>query len=187
MNYNDIPGWFDFQDIYDLAIEKFPNGKFAEIGCWLGKSTAYMGQQLKKANANIEFYAIDVWDTRATDQSLQQLLKENGGDVYNIFIKNMIDCEVQNFIKPFKMTSLEACKSIGDKSMDFVFIDGSHTYEDVSADLKNWLPKVKTGGILAGHDFWHPPIKQALGEILPTHYQFLGGTSGNTWRFDKIA
>lgn len=42
-----------------------------------------------------------------------------------------------------------------DESVDFVYIDGEHTYEAVAQDIEDWWPKVKVGGILAGHDY-HP-------------------------------
>jgi predicted O-methyltransferase YrrM len=49
--------------------------------------------------------------------------------------------------------SPEAAHAFEDKSLDFVFIDGEHSYEATKADMEAWLPKVKPGGILAGHDY----------------------------------
>jgi hypothetical protein len=40
-----------------------------------------------------------------------------------------------------------------DSELDFVYIDGDHSYEFVSTDIKAWWPKVQSGGILAGHDY----------------------------------
>jgi hypothetical protein len=39
------------------------------------------------------------------------------------------------------------------ESLDFVYIDANHTYESVSDDILTWYPKVRSGGILAGHDY----------------------------------
>lgn len=54
------------------------------------------------------------------------------------------------------MTSAEASRLVADHSFDLVFIDGDHTYEGALEDIDLWLPKVKPGGILAGHDFFLP-------------------------------
>ncbi len=54
------------------------------------------------------------------------------------------------------------------ETIDFCFIDGSHEYEDVKKDILAYLPKVKKGGILAGHDYdriWQGVIN-AVDEIL---------------------
>ena len=40
-----------------------------------------------------------------------------------------------------------------DSSLDFVFIDGLHTYEQVTKDMNNYYDKVKPGGIFSGHDY----------------------------------
>jgi hypothetical protein len=40
-----------------------------------------------------------------------------------------------------------------DQSFDLVYIDASHWYKDVIFDINTWLPKVKKGGYLAGHDY----------------------------------
>ncbi len=53
----------------------------------------------------------------------------------------------------WRQTSLIAYKKITDRSLDFVFIDGNHLREYVAMDIVSWSPKVKIGGIIAGHDY----------------------------------
>ena len=52
-----------------------------------------------------------------------------------------------------RKTSAEAVKQFKDESLDFVYIDAQHHYEAVKEDIALWRPKVKKGGILAGHDY----------------------------------
>jgi hypothetical protein len=49
--------------------------------------------------------------------------------------------------------SVEAAKQFEDGYFDFVYIDASHTYEAVVADLEAWYPKIRKGGMIAGHDY----------------------------------
>ena len=51
-----------------------------------------------------------------------------------------------------RMNSQEAAELLEDDSYDFVFIDGGHSMKQVLADLDSWYPKVRVGGIMAGHD-----------------------------------
>jgi len=67
---------------------------------------------------------------------------------------------------PMRMTSLEAAAECENNSFDFVYIDASHEYEDVKADIKAWLPKVKKGGIIAGDDYNSRQVSRAVHEIL---------------------
>lgn len=55
-----------------------------------------------------------------------------------------------------RKTSIEASEQFHDGQLDFVYIDGKHRMPDVAADLRHWYPKVKPGGILAGHDIVSP-------------------------------
>lgn len=48
--------------------------------------------------------------------------------------------------------SQDASKKFDDESIDFIYIDASHNYSDVIVDLQSWYPKVKIGGVIAGHD-----------------------------------
>ena len=52
-----------------------------------------------------------------------------------------------------KLDSLLAAKDVPDKSLDFVYIDADHWFQAVVADLAAWVPKVRSGGVVAGHDY----------------------------------
>ena len=56
-------------------------------------------------------------------------------------------------VEVFHRDSIRASKSFQDASLDFVYIDANHLYEFVKADIDAWLPKVKKGGIIGGHDY----------------------------------
>jgi len=57
--------------------------------------------------------------------------------------------EVERIVK----ISTEASKDVPDNSLDLVYIDANHEYEFVMDDIKYWLPKIKKGGIICGHDY----------------------------------
>jgi len=56
-------------------------------------------------------------------------------------------------IKIIKKSSLNASKLFKNESIDIIFIDADHSYEGVKKDISLWLPKVKVGGFLTGHDY----------------------------------
>jgi hypothetical protein len=51
--------------------------------------------------------------------------------------------------------STEVAPLFANRSLDFVYIDANHSFEEVTKDLEAWYPKVKLGGILGGHDYWN--------------------------------
>ena len=58
----------------------------------------------------------------------------------------------------FRMDSATAAAKFDSASLDFVYIDGDHSVEGCARDILAWAPKVKSGGVLAGHDYYdrHP-------------------------------
>lgn len=63
---------------------------------------------------------------------------------------------VQSFIS----SSVSAASLIRDRSLDLVFIDGDHSYGAVQQDILAWMPKIKSGGIICGHDCETRPTPQ---------------------------
>jgi predicted O-methyltransferase YrrM len=129
----DIEGVFNFDDIYSSEVNRIKDsGTFVEIGILHGKSTAWMAEAIKDSNKNIDFYAID--------NSISTYLNENLEPV-------------KDYVTILESDSVKASENFKDKSLDFVFIDGDHTYDGVINDLKAWDKKIKDGGTIAGHDY----------------------------------
>ncbi|CAJ1379483.1 unnamed protein product [Effrenium voratum] len=84
--------------------------------------------------------------------------------------------------------SVDASRRIVAASLDLVFVDGAHDYESVLQDLKAWWPKLRAGGIMAGHDFSmsFPGLMRAVLEfvsMLPTRTEVYLDTDYSFWFF----
>jgi len=160
--YQDIEGWFDFLNLYSFIVESSPeNAKLVEVGSWLGKSSSYMAVEIANSNKNIDFYCVDTWKGSLEHSDNEMIIKD---ELYNNFLKNIEP--VKEYIKPIRLSSEEASKTFNDESLDFIFIDAGHSYEDVYQDLRHWFPKLKNCGYFAGHDYsaaW-PGVEKAVQE-----------------------
>jgi len=174
MRWQDIPGFFDFQKVYDLApvFSKNNKFKFLEIGSFLGKSTMYMYELLKSKNIDMDFNIIDTFtgpiNGEWTDQDLWKSLNYDPNfsmepieNFYTLFKDNM--GEAINEINVFTVPAIEVVDKFPDNYFDFVFIDGDHQIESVYSDISSCYPKVRIGGLLGGHDWpgcGHAPEKE---------------------------
>ena len=166
--YKNIDGWFTYPDFYSGLIKNASDGyKIAEVGVWKGKSTSYIGVEIINSGKDIKFYAIDSFEGSPEHKSPESLyyepLLEIEDGLYNHFKENIKS--VEQVVTHIKKYSLDASKDFEDGFFDVVYIDACHDYECVIEDIKAWYPKVKVGGILAGHDLGHPPIMKALNEF----------------------
>jgi len=59
-------------------------------------------------------------------------------------------------------SSADFAPKLEDSSLDFIFIDGDHSYDAVLRDCYSYWPKVKEGGLFAGHDINLASVQQAL-------------------------
>jgi predicted O-methyltransferase YrrM len=98
-------------------------------------------------------------------------------------------------VTPIRMASVNAAKLFPDNSIDIVFIDACHEYECVKEDINAWLPKIKKGGIISGHDYqWGDdkrpegaPVKKAVDEIFGvTNVTFIHGNWENVWMVNLL-
>ena len=168
MNWQDIEGWFNFQDVYDLAVQRAHDGAiFVEIGCWMGRSTAYLAQQILDSGKKITLYAVDMWQGSEEEvhQNRIREIEQDGQTPMGMFLRNMEECHVASVITPVRMNSHVAAREFQKGSVDFVFIDASHEYLDVCRDIDDWLPKVKPNGIIAGDDFGWEGVGRAVSSI----------------------
>lgn len=158
-NYQQIDGWFNYQNTYDFLLSNVPDGGvFVECGAWLGKSSAYL---CDNARDRINVYIVDTWQGSPNElQTYHKLATQE--NIYHKFLYNM----GYRRYTPLKMDSCEAADTFNNNSIDVVYIDMTHTYEAVKRDIQCWLPKVKIGGYIAGHDFDNkfPEVKRAVNE-----------------------
>jgi len=155
---HEIQGWFNYNNVFNSLVNSVPDdGVFVECGAWLGKSSSYLCDISKD---RIRVYIVDHW-LGSKDELNNSHKLGTEQDIYQIFIDNMGD----RIFTPLRMDSEQASKQFEDNSCDVVFIDMGHSYEEVKRDIELWLPKVKTGGIIAGHDYpsW-PGVKKAVDE-----------------------
>lgn len=162
--YKDIFGWFNNQgeQLYNEMVTNYPNGShFVEIGCFMGRSATCMAQLIKFHNKSIRFDAIDHF--KGSDEHQELLQNKN---LIDIFKQNLTEADVIDKVNVIQSDSISASKLYEDKSLDFIFIDASHDYDSVVLDIKNWFPKLKINGILAGDDYTpkHPGVIKAVDE-----------------------
>lgn len=168
MTYKDIPGWFNFQDIYDEAVERVSDGAvLVEIGCWMGKSSAYLFQVARETQKKLKLCYVDTWKGSTNEAAQSLVIDRLGGDMYQKWWENMQACGATSDgdrpkVEAYRMRSVEASVLFEDGTVDFVFVDGGHDYASVTQDLNAWLPKLKPNGHIAGHDFLHPPVRDAV-------------------------
>ncbi len=170
--YKNIRGWFTFPELYKQVVERQQSeAHFVEVGCMQGQSACYMAVEIINSNKNIKFDCVDKWC--------------NSENKYKRFLINTTP--VQSIINPIKLPSTKASKLYADNSLDFVFIDANHSYKFVKDDINAWYPKVKKGGILAGHDYerrW-PGVIQAVDEFMLENNYSLEINSEQCWGFTK--
>lgn len=179
--YKNIQGWFSFPKLYTQMVERFNDAKFIEVGSWLGKSASYMGVEIFNSQKNIKFYCVDTWLGSPEHHKMGLC---DGRDLYAEFLRNIEP--IKSSIIPYKMTSVEASKLFEDESIDFIFIDACHDYESVKSDLHSWFPKVKNGGVIAGHDYYENKwlgVKKAVDEFFIDKTNF--SVSEMCWIYQK--
>ena len=143
----------------DLPIEIPDVGKndlaylFHELdfktGAEIGLAEGNYSIKLCEANPQMKIYGIDAWKLYGTyaDYSAKKLdfLYRKVKDQLGSFPNHEI-------IKEF---SMEAVKKFADDSLDFVYIDANHAEPYITQDIIEWSKKVRSGGIVSGHDYFN--------------------------------
>lgn len=128
----------------------------AEIGVWAGE----FSEQLCTAVPGLRLTLVDPW-VSYKDYNER---KNNQRRLEEAYLATR--ARVKHFDCTFlRMTSLEAAQQVPDRSLDFVYIDGNHQEPFISQDLAAWIPKVRSGGIVAGHDYHASPKKVFLQDV----------------------
>jgi hypothetical protein len=187
MSYEQIPGWFDWQATYREWIREVPkNGKLVEVGVYLGRSLAFLASEaIAQGRHDVTIIGVDPWVTEAW------MLRDHGDTFAKYSATNDMHEVVRGIMREHAPAELERVMLVRAKSVDAwgsirkhggldlvdrVYIDGDHTEAAVRADIAAWLPLVKPGGVIAGHDFGNFGVEPAVRAAFGDDFEVRGAT-----------
>ena len=188
MNWNDIPGWFQWRSAQEEAASHFPDGsRFVEVGNYLGRSLCSLGEVVERSGKRIRLFGVDTCRGSGIEgirgkNYHGEAVERGGGTFAGELHRNIIDCGYGEMISLIVADSVTASGYFSDRSIDWVHLDARHDREYVQADITAWLPKIKADGWLSGDDYdeikW-PEVVRAVHELLPGAEPW----STNQWRW----
>ena len=148
-----------------LASQILANGwtHGAELGVFKGDTYLYLLRNCPE----LTLIGVDLWAAQPQTPGQEDKL----GRDFDGFLANIRRLTAGNsraiLIQDW---TVNAASQIEDGTLDFIFVDADHSYESVKADLLAWMPKVKEGGWIIGHDINWTSVKQAADELLPNYF-----------------
>lgn len=130
--------------LFEAARDLPDKSIILEIGGYKGRSSCSLGYACMGTNKHV--YTIDTFAGNDSD-----FRGPGRNDFFDEWKKNVGECGLSSYITPLKGASRDIAKT-WDRPVNFLFIDGSHVYEDVLADFENFFPFVVRGGVVAFHD-----------------------------------
>lgn len=147
-------------------VNKHGLKKTAELGIWKGRTFLHM--LLHCPNTTI--IGVDAWKVRPENKGVP------GGETYERWDMKTFEGYVRDRSKVFgdraiiiKANTDEAAAQVEDGSLDLVFIDADHSEAGVRNDIKNWVPKVRKGGFVTGHDIDWPTVVKVVQQNFRHH------------------
>jgi len=176
MNWQEIPGWFQWRSAQEEAVDRFPDGsRFVEIGNYLGRSLCSLAEVVGASGKRVAIIGVDTCrgsgmeGPRAKDYH-GAAVAQGGGTLAGVLHANIIACGYADAVSLIVADSVLASTFFADRSIEWVHLDARHDYEHVKADIAAWSPKIKPGGWLSGDDYdpvkW-PDVVRAVDEMVP--------------------
>ena len=164
--------FFNYRPFYDYVSGITHYKRCVEIGCYTGASTAYLATRLLARQLPFEFYAVDLWDKVNTETDYDRIIDT---PIWLEFTARLQRDNLLQHVRVMQKESAAAAANFEDGTVDFAFIDANHDEAHVEADALAWLPKIKTGGMLSGHDYGEPcGVKAAVDKLFPGKISLMG-------------
>ncbi len=137
--YQNIPHFFDYEDVYRRAIARAPHGAhLVELGVYEGASLAFLAVEAENAHKALRITGVDIF--------------QRDDDHYSR-VRKMLETNGIGWVSLAKGTTVKMSKLFDAKSLHFVFVDADHEEDAVFRDCQLYWPKLAYGGgWMAGHD-----------------------------------
>lgn len=148
LNFNEYIFFNNRIELIKYINKIFPDGTGVEVGVQRGEFSKSI---LENWNCK-KLYLIDPWEEYDNYKlDLGCVSQEEHNKNFAITKKNIE--QYKEKIEIIKDYSNNACRLFSEKSLDFVYLDARHDKKGIKEDIESWLPLVKDGGIIAGHDY----------------------------------
>ena len=142
------------------VIDDTPKWAMVEIGTYLGEGTSIFARRVKHV------YTVDPWDL----EFMRSVSGNPDLECWEIFREYHANTEGQDNITLINAPSLLAARRFEDRSLDLVYIDSWHRVIPCVVDIITWLPKIRDGGYIGGHDY----TTKDYSEVIPATMYTLG-------------
>lgn len=144
----ELTKYFAWERLHEI-INEHNIQTYVEVGVWTGKTLLKVSRHDNILIA-IGYDPYTEYSEKGKREKKQKRFQKQWDCIYEK-TKKLLEGEPNVVLR--RLTSSQGAKLHEDESLDMVFIDANHSYEEVKKDIELWLPKIKKGGILAGHDY----------------------------------
>ncbi len=165
-------GWYSDHPVFEELVTRRRPRRIVEVGSLFGGSAIHIGHLLQKHEIDAEITCVDTFlGSRETffefSKGRAAMLAAGRYNFFDEFLGNIEQAGLSQMVNPFVQTSTNAARIFAElgAKFDLIYLDASHEYSDVLADLRLWYPLLDAGGILVGDDFedpWFGIIRAAM-------------------------
>ena len=146
-----------YSSIIQLIKQHIPD---ARRGAEVGVYKAATSRKILEAFPDLHMTLVDLWKEHPpgsvyydTHKVMGRMTQSEWDQVFQAALQNLESLKGHYSILFADSVRAASCGTVPDESLDFVFLDANHMYAEVLADIKAWEPKVRTGGLITGHDY----------------------------------
>jgi predicted O-methyltransferase YrrM len=162
----DHQGWNSTHRWLAQAIAEVHPQVVVEIGVWKGASVINMASWMRDLGLNGVVIAVDTWLGSAEHWGSDDVAR-----IYPQFLANVANADLRDYVLPLRLDSLNAARLLRRLEIvpDVIHLDAGHDYNSVFADLTEWWPMLRPGGVFLGDDYYTdgqwPAVKVAVDQF----------------------
>ena len=162
---NDFPAWLTSHGYKGTAVE---------VGVHEGGFSSHI-----LSNWPGTLFCVDSWRKWPTEEYQDDMNNWDHEAHYQTTVRDLAKFGIRSQIR--RMSSSEAAPWFDTGSLDFVYIDANHASEYVAQDIFLWWPKVRSGGVLCGHDFYYKCPSHSAMDAVCDFSEAIGVRPHVTW------
>ncbi len=147
--------WFSYKPFYDFVASLDDFRRYVELGVWKGHSLSYLANLLRD-KPEVDVVAVDLWDDSYVLENYTRFVPELGGQtghLYELYNYNLRITGTRELVRDCHDCTYVAADKFPHRYFDCAFIDADHSFESTFRDIVAWIPRVRDGGIIGGHDY----------------------------------